>query len=160
MSVSDTLCILRHEHASLDILFQRHQEMLVSHAWARAARLLTQYQERLTAHIRLEEKFLLPYCTDGSGSSPRWGSHVYRTEHRKLEELVRAVTVRLASARRRGVTPAMLIDLLDKERTLKHVAQHHHEREEKGLFIELRERLPLETRMELSKELLRVSQCI
>ena len=157
MSVSDTLCILRHEHASLDILFRRHQEMLVSYAWARAARLLTRYQERLTVHIRLEEKFLLPYCNnDGSGSSPRWGSHVYRTEHRKLEELVRAVIVRLTSARRRGVTPAMLIDLLDKERTLKHVVQHHHEREEKGLFTELHERLPLETRMELSKELLRV----
>ncbi len=157
MSVSDTLCILRREHASLDSLFQRHQEMLVSHTWARAARLLIQYQERLTAHIRLEEKFLLPYCNDGSGSSPRWGSHVYRTEHRKLEELVRAVIVRLTSARRRGgVTPAMLIDLLDKERTLKHMAQHHQEREEKGLFTELHERLPLETRMELSKALLRV----
>lgn len=51
----------------------------------------------------------------------------------------------------------MLIDLLDKERTLKHVVQHHQEREEKGLFTELHERLPLETRMELSKELLRVS---
>lgn len=152
----DTLCILRREHASLDTLFRRHQEVLVSHAWARAARLLIQYQERLTVHILLEEKFLLPYCNDDSGSSPRWGSHVYRTEHRKLEELVRAVSVRLRSARRRGVTPAMLIDLLDKERTLKHVAQHHHEREENGLFTELHERLPLEIRMELSKELLRV----
>lgn len=150
----DTLCILRREHASLDALFRRHQEVLVSHAWAWAARLLIQYQERLTVHIRLEEKFLLPYCNDDSGSSSRWGSRVYRTEHRKLEELVRVVTVRLASARRRGVTPAMLIDILDKERTLKHVVQHHHEREEKGLFTELHERLPLETRMELSKELL------
>lgn len=57
---------------------------------------------------------------------------------RRIEQLLRKAADRLTCARGSEITPSILISLLDEERTLKHLVQHHHEREEKALFLELR----------------------
>ncbi len=103
--------------------------------WAQAAQLLVEYEQRLRAHMQFEERHLLAHCRAGRS---RWGPEVYLAEHRRIEQFVRKAMERLARARRFGVTAAAMIALLDEEKTLKHVVEHHHEREEKGLFAELR----------------------
>lgn len=146
---ADPLVLLRHEHKSLSGLFARHQEALLARGWARAARLLSHYQQRLAAQIHVEDEILLPYAMSSGTSSLCRDAHVYRTEHYKLLELTEHVSERFAVARRRGVTSTMLINLLDQELTLKRAFEQHHKREEKGLFRELPGCLPIETRMKL-----------
>ena len=150
----DPFTILKHEHTKLDRLFLLHQEMLVNRSWVRAMRLLEVYQQRLAAHIHIEDHVLLPYCVAGSTGAVRWEARVYTAEHRRLEELVDKARAHLAAIRRRGVKSAMLIGLLDEEKTVKNVLEHHHEREEKGLYDELRGHLPAEVSQHLMAALL------
>lgn len=145
----DPVTTLADEHVALAQLFARHQEALVTRAWARAARLLDHYRKRLQYHIQLEEHYLLPYCVEERAPG-RWQAHVYIAEHRRLEELLSKAGKRLAVARRRGVTAAALIALLDEEKTLKHVVEHHYQREEISLFTVLRQSLPEEVRIGLT----------
>lgn len=152
MPSPDPLTALSQEHDALTRMFALHQQALVTRAWARAAHLLEHYQQRLRRHIELEERYLLPYCAETKAPG-RWPARVYALEHHRLEELLNKTSARLAIARRRGVQPAALVALLDQEHALKHVLEHHHQREDQALFVELRESLPLEAREELSQAL-------
>lgn len=133
---TDLLDLLLAQHGALADLFASHQEALLDRRWTEAARLLKDYDRGLRRHIELEEEHLLPHCEHSHGM--RWPANVYRAEHRRIEQLLHKAAERLAIARCRGITPAVLILLLDEERSLKHLLEHHHEREEKGLFGELR----------------------
>ncbi|MGH8377351.1 MAG: hemerythrin domain-containing protein, partial [Gammaproteobacteria bacterium] len=75
MSSIDPITALSNEHEELTHLFARHQEALVTRAWARAARLLDHYGKRLRYHIGLEERYLLPYCA-GEKAPGQWQAHV------------------------------------------------------------------------------------
>lgn len=101
--------------------------------------------------MRLEEEHLLPHC--GRAQAVRYPANVYRAEHRRIEQLMEKAAERLTNAQRRGITPAVLISLLDEERTLKHLLEHHHEREEKARFGELRAELSGVARSALVAEL-------
>lgn len=129
------------QHVALAQLYGRHQELLVTRYWKQAASLLEEYRARLTRHIEIEERLLLPHC-EAVAAAIRWQATVYRAEHQRIGQLLEKNIRHLAQARQRGMTPAGLITLLDEEKTLKHVLEHHHEREEKGLFTELRGQLP------------------
>ncbi|MGH8397794.1 MAG: hemerythrin domain-containing protein [Gammaproteobacteria bacterium] len=141
----DLVTALSDEHMALAQLFARHQEALVSRAWARAAHLLEHYRRRLQYHIQLEERYLLPYCLQGSLPG-KWPTETYTAEHRRLEELLLKASTRLAVARRRGVTTDTLIELLDAEKTYKRLVKDHYQREEVAMFAVLRESLPDEAR--------------
>ncbi len=132
----DPIDLLLEQHQALSDLFARHQEALVDRRWAEAGRLLEEYERNLMRHIRLEEHHLLSRCD--TVEDARWPGAVYRAEHRRIEQLLRKAGDRLNRARACEITPAVLISLLDEERTLKHLVDHHHEREEKALFLELR----------------------
>lgn len=129
--------LLVQQHIVLGDLFASHQEALVDRRWAQAARLLDEYEQTLLSHIHFEERHLLPRC-DAMGGM-QWPGAVYKAEHRRIEQLLREAADRLARARGAGITPASLISLLDDERTLKRLVEHHHEREEKALFVEARQ---------------------
>ncbi len=132
----DPVDLLLGHHLALGDLFAQHQEALVDRRWAEAAQLLEQYEQSLLRHIDFEEQHLLSRC-DAVGNA-RWPSAVYRAEHRRIEQLLRKAADRLTRARAAEITPTVLVSLLDEERTLKHLVEHHHEREEKALFVELR----------------------
>lgn len=153
MFSSDLVTTLANEHVALAQLFARHQEALVSRAWARAARLLEHYRRRLQYHIQLEERYLLPYCLKDQLPG-KWPFDTFMTEHRRLEELLRKTSVRLAMARQHGVTTDMLIALLDAEKTYKHLVRDHYQREEVAMFAVLRESLPDNARAGLVQLLL------
>lgn len=137
----DSIDVLLGDHLALGDLFSRHQEALVERRWTEAARLLEEYEQRLLRHIDFEEQHLLSRA-DVLGNA-RWPSTVYVAEHRRIGQLLRKAADRLTRARASEMTSAVLISLLDEERTLKHLLEHHHEREEKALFVELRGAGPL-----------------
>ena len=132
----DPFSALADEHEMLAQLFARHQAALIARAWARAARLLDSHRKRLAQHIELEERYLLPYCPQDKLPN-QWPARVYSAEHQRIQELASKLSARFAKLRRRGVTSAALIALLDEEKTLKHILEHHHAREEMALFSTL-----------------------
>lgn len=132
---ADPVGLLLEQHLAFGDLFARHQEALLDRRLEEAARLLDEYGDRLRAHIALEEQSLLPKCSGNGGW--RWPPEVYRAEHRRIEQLLEKARERLQREARQGVTAAALIALLDEERTLKRLVEHHHEREETALFTEV-----------------------
>lgn len=128
---------LLEQHVAFGDLFARHQEALLDRRLEEAVRLLEEYAERLREHIALEERDLLPKCA--SLGSVRWPPAVYRAEHRRIDQLLVKTTGRLRRLGRHGVEAAVLISILDEERTLKRLVEHHHEREEMALFKEVRD---------------------
>lgn len=143
----DPIATLAHEHVALEQLFMRHQEALVMRVWARAARLLEHYCKRLEYQIQLEERYLLPYWAEEKTPGQSQAS-IYVAEHRRLEELMQKTSTRLALARRRGITPSVLVALLDEEKILKQIIGSHYQREEIVLFAVVRQTLPEEVRSE------------
>ncbi|MGH8370592.1 MAG: hemerythrin domain-containing protein [Gammaproteobacteria bacterium] len=150
MPGTKSVAVLMEDHVTLATLFARHQEALVARSWARAARLLDHYRKRLEHRILLEEQYLLPYGADKN--MPReWQSYI--AEHRRLEDLLNSTCARLATARRRGVTPSALIALLDDEKTLKHALEQHLLREEEEFSPTSQHALPKEVSSELIRAL-------
>lgn len=127
--------LLLEQHLAFGDLFARHQEALLDRRIEDATRLLEEYRERLRVHIALEEQAVLPKC--GGNVSSRWPPEVYRAEHRRIEQLLEKARERLRREACHGITAAALIGLLDEERTLKRLVEHHHEREETALFAEV-----------------------
>lgn len=128
---------LLEQHVAFSDLFARHQEALLDRRFGEAIRLLEEYSERLREHIAVEERDLLPKCA--ALDAARWPPDVYRAEHRRIDQLLVKAGERLRRLGRRGVQAAVLISILDEERTLKRLVEHHHEREETALFREVRE---------------------
>ncbi len=145
----DTLC---GQHAQLTQLFAYHQEALLDRDWTVAAQLLGGYRERLYRHMEIEERFVLdasPVPAEGG----RWSTEVYRAEHRRIRLYLEKLDEWLTRARHDGAPAGMLIGLLDRERTLKHLLEHHHHREEMSLFAEMRQRLPARLHAALGRAL-------
>lgn len=133
--------LLVQQHLTFADAFARHQEALLERRWVEAARLLASYGDKLRQHIDLEERYLLSQWAEACGAG-HWPAEVYRAEHRRIEQLLGKAEERLRRARAGVITPAVLISLLDEERTLKRLIEHHHEREEKALFAHLRDHPP------------------
>ena len=133
---ADSLRGLERQHRVLEEVFEHHQIALLERRWDDAVRLLREYAAGLLRHIEFEERHVLPRSE--SLGERQWSDAVYRAEHRRIEALLRNTEERLRRACPARMTPCVLIGLLDAERTLKHLVQHHHEREERALFTELR----------------------
>jgi hemerythrin-like domain-containing protein len=148
----DPFAALRDEHAALEELFAMHQEALLERNWTRSTELLDHYRRSLHRHFEIEERFLLPtYLASGAGVGQ--ATRVYRAEHGRIRMLLDKVSTRLTEALQEGPTARRLIGLLDAERTLKRLLEHHHRREEMALFDEMRHSLPERVRVSLSRAL-------
>lgn len=127
-------------HQELDEFFLLHQEALILAKFESAVELLGCFGELHQFHMDFENEKLIPMLTKLEDSG-RWPVLLYSSEHDKIQELLRKTELRLLSLRdnplsskamRRGI-----IDLLDEQKTLKGVCEHHQEREEIGLLPEL-----------------------
>ncbi len=152
-AVLDPFAALTEEHAELTRLFANHQEALLDRDWAMAARLLGGYRERLYRHMEIEERFVLDPAQVPAAAHQRWTTELYRAEHRRVRLYLEKVDEWLTRARHHGAPAGMLIGLLDRERTLKHLLEHHHHREEVALFADLRGSLPARVRAALGRAL-------
>jgi len=119
-------------HLAMDECFLLHQEALVAGRPRLALRLLVPFWRMLRLHIRQEEEVLLP-AVGAAASDLRWPVRLYAGEHRKLETLLGGIARELWP-RRRGMSRREVIELIEREKTFKHVTEHHNLREEQDLF--------------------------
>lgn len=127
-------------HQELDELFLLHQEAVILAELESAIELLGCFSELHQFHMDFENEQLIPMLAE-LGDPGRWPASLYSSEHDKVHELLQKTAGRLlplrddhlsSKAMRRGI-----IALLDEQKTLKGVCEHHQEREEIGLLPEL-----------------------
>lgn len=128
------------EHAHRMLYAQLHAHLLdvVGGDFGRARQRLQKWRHSLARHIDTEENLLLPHVPD----SARWAARVYRLEHERIMLLADAYAVRIDAvaahpphserSRREAV-----MALLDAVHPLRHLLEHHHQREEMALANEL-----------------------
>ncbi|MBS0291648.1 MAG: hypothetical protein JSS01_03880 [Proteobacteria bacterium] len=126
------------QHERLDAQLQAHLLDVVGADFVTALARLTAWRADLARHIEIENTRLLPHVPEGA----RWAARVYLLEHDRIalladeyEQRVQAVIAHPPideQARRRAV-----LMLLDAAHALRHVLEHHHEREHMALAHEL-----------------------
>ncbi|WHZ18073.1 MAG: hypothetical protein OJF55_000222 [Rhodanobacteraceae bacterium] len=126
------------EHRRLDAQLHRHLLDVAGGDFSRARLRLRRWREALTRHIDIEENRLLPHVPGDA----RWAARVYRLEHERIAQLADAYAARLdvvaghPPRSERSRREAILL-LLDAVHPLRHLLEHHHQREETALAKEL-----------------------
>jgi len=138
MATTDSPAYFEQQHERLDAQLQAHLLDVVGGDFGTALTRLQGWRAGIARHIEIENTRLLPHVPEGA----RWAARVYLLEHERIALLadeyelrVRAVIAhppRDEQARRRAV-----LLLLDAAHALRHVLEHHHEREEMALAHEL-----------------------
>ena len=126
------------QHERLDALLHTHLLAVAGADFAPALQHLQQWHRGLLEHIAIENTRLLPHVPEGA----RWAARVYLLEHERIALLAEEYTARVQAvvrhppqdeaARRRAV-----LMLIDAAHALRHVLEHHHEREHSALAHEL-----------------------
>ncbi|MFO1516757.1 MAG: hemerythrin domain-containing protein [Lysobacterales bacterium] len=128
------------DHAALETQLLAVLDALIALRPARAAAAFARFAALLDAHLFAEESELLPRLA--ALPAPRWAPALYLAEHAKLRQLCARYTQTLAGAAARTPATAALrrrqaLDLIDALHPLRHVLEHHQQREEQGLLAEL-----------------------
>lgn len=126
------------EHQRLDAELHAHLLELIGADFCAALTRLQRWRAQLARHIAIEEAELLPHVPEGA----RWAARVYRLEHERIALLAQEYEEKLrhtAAHPPQGpqATREAVLALLDAAHALRHVIEHHHEREEKALAEEL-----------------------
>ena len=126
------------QHHKLDTQLQAHLLDIVgadfNSAWIRVQR----WHRALMRHIQIENTQLLPHIPDNA----RWAARLYLLEHDRIKELAQAYMERVQAVaakppRARLATRRTVLTLLDAAHALRHLIEHHHEREHIALAHEL-----------------------
>ncbi len=126
------------EHQRLEAELHAHLLAVVGADFAQAHALLQPWRAALARHIEIEETRLLPHVPAGA----RWQARVYRLEHERIALLADEYAARVAAMARRPLADARAqreaaLALLDAAHALRHLLEHHHQREEMALALEL-----------------------
>lgn len=136
--------LIHQQHNELRELFARHQEALIQGELHEAIEWLENYDILQRAHMQIEESYLFPEFANIKHNS-KWDVSLYEKEHIKIKQLYISIVDELTrlseqqqdeSQRRRDI-----IALLDKQKTLKGLNEHHAEREEEAMLKELEQQL-------------------
>ena len=120
--------IIQQQHLELEELFARHQEALLQGQFDVAKEWLTHFVNCQKTHMQIEENYLFPEFKKIERQI-QWYDTLYEKEHEKIKTLCQKITEELdylseqafdASTLRRNI-----IALLDKEKTLKGLNEHH-----------------------------------
>ena len=125
------------EHQEMDELFLQHQEALLEQDWVKAQVRYAAFHTLLLSHIALEDSVLVPLHQQLT--KPQWRTLVYTAEHDKVREIAQIMADRIAAPKPEDKQQRLrwIIKLIDDERSLKNLLEHHNEREEKGMLPEL-----------------------
>lgn len=130
--------IFRQAHEPLEALLRAHLLAVIGGDFGEALQQLQTWQHALQAHIQLEETRLFPHIPDHA----RWAARVYELEHKRItalatdyQHLVQAVASRPPATSHQA--RAASLHVLDAAHALRHLLEHHHQREEKALADEL-----------------------
>lgn len=148
--------LIHQQHLELRELFTRHQEALVQGELHEAIEWLENYDILQKAHMQIEERYLFPEFANIEHSS-KWDVSLYEKEHVKIKQLSTSIADELkwlseqqqnGSQRRRDI-----IELLDKQKTLKGLNEHHAKREEEAMLKELEQQLEQRQLRELQHDI-------
>ena len=126
------------QHERLDALLHAHLLAVAGADFAHALQQLQQWHGGLLEHIAIENTRLLPHVPAGA----RWAARVYLLEHERIALLAEEYRERVQAVAQQppqdesGRRHAVLM-LLDAAHALRHVLEHHHERENMALAQEL-----------------------
>ena len=136
--------IIKKQHLELRELFARHQEMLLLSQFEEAKVWMEHYSVCQKAHIQIEENYLLPEFGKIKRTT-KWDSSLYEKEHAKILKIYQGIVEDLEWLSEQKIEESekrrKIIALLDKEKTLKGLNEHHEEREEEAMLKELEEQL-------------------
>ncbi len=126
------------QHARLDAMLHAHLLAVVGADFASALQHLQAWYQGLQQHIAIENTRLLPHVPEGA----RWAAKVYRLEHDRIALLAEEYLERVQHVAQRPVPDEQarrnaVLKLLDAAHALRHVLEHHHEREHIALAHEL-----------------------
>lgn len=126
------------EHQQLDAQLHAHLLDVIGGDFAAALRRLIDWRGALARHIEIENTQLLPHVPEGA----RWAARVYLVEHDRIAlladeylEKVRAAAAHPAQGEQQR--REAILALVDGAHALRHVIEHHHEREHTALAHEL-----------------------
>lgn len=128
--------LLRNYHGYLRELFELQREALIERDGALAAAFAQLHWQMLACHIDTEDTLLIPLLAE-LGDGVRWPSDVYLLEHRKIMRLSARLIERLSGAGEELLSRRQSLRLLDGQHVLMHLLEHHEQREEKALVVEL-----------------------
>jgi len=136
--------LINQQHLELRELFIRHQEMLLERQLEEAKIWLEHFNVCQKTHMEIEEKYLFPEFAKIERSS-KWDVSLYQKEHDKIKQLFENIVNDLEWLSQQELNESQLrrniIALIDKEKTLKGLNEHHEEREEEALLKELDEKM-------------------
>ncbi len=135
-----TLQSLDKEHQTLESLLGAHLDRVIAGDFAAALACFDVFAMRLRDHLAREESMLFPVLA--TLPAPRWGVQVYLAEHDRLRLLLNKHRGRLTGARSSPAADpkarrARSLSLLDAAHSLRHVLEHHQQRETDTMFVEL-----------------------
>jgi hypothetical protein len=122
------------QHQQMLQLLQEERLALLDGQISRARELLVRLRELQQTHIAQEEGELIPYLP----AAARWPARVYLAEHRKLSDMLDKLQRALQPLPAQVADGATRLALLDLHAPFRHVLEHHFEREEKGLLVDVR----------------------
>lgn len=124
-------------HRELDRLFFFHQQAVLTGELPRAVETLHVFTTVHDLHKRFEDEHLLPRLA-GLDDPGDWPVSLYHHEHNKIEGMLTRLDESVTELCREAPTGTALhvaiIDLLDREKSVKGLCEHHQEREEKGML--------------------------
>lgn len=135
MTTTCSFATLLELHLDLAELFARHQEALLDCDLELARRTLRTFRALLLKHIDEEERVLMPVYKSLAGATGQLGAGLLHGDHRKLTALVAELEQKLeALDEKQPQLKRKVLAMLDEERTLKHVLEHHDQRERRMFF--------------------------
>ena len=138
MSDSSSLkIVIARCHEELNRLFFLHQQAVLIGELPRAIEALHRYTLAHDLHKNFEDTYLLPRLAELETPGD-WPVSLYHHEHNKIGDLMTRLEKQLLelSARELAGTELhyALIELLDREKSIKGLCEHHQEREEAGML--------------------------
>ena len=136
--------LIQQQHVDLRELFARHQESLVQGALDEAERWLDHFLDCQRSHMQIEEQYLFPLFVKIERQS-RWDVSLYQQEHDKIRKFMQDTKQDLTWLMEQELTDSdrrrNIIALIDKQKTLKGLNEHHEDREETAMLLELEQQL-------------------
>ena len=136
--------LIHQQHLYLRELFARHQEALLQGAFDDAERWLNHFIDCQQSHMQIEEQYLFPLF-EKIERETRWDTSLYLQEHAKLEKFMQQTKSELEWLMQQDLTDSEcrrnIIALIDKQKTLKGLNEHHEDREETAMLKELEQKM-------------------
>jgi iron-sulfur cluster repair protein YtfE (RIC family) len=121
-------------HKVLDELFFEHQRALLRLDLYRASTLLETYEAELLAHMRDEERLMIPLYHERAKAPVGGAAEIFLGEHDKLRQYLVLFGEELAKLAAADDLERGVLFLLDSQHIFKRLLVHHDSRERKMLY--------------------------